>query len=1484
MKKSGALKIPISMDISQAVINTMKSARETESDMVLTTHEDWVKYCQSYSEASLRSEEAEIERIRALAAATRMENGDDMATKSSSEEDDDEGGKRERGGKRREIDGRSGSGEEEEEEDFMDERDLYAPTRTVYKSACASENAFIMSAGIELEEPSELSEYSIWRVFTPERAKSVGRACGMDTDHAFSCFEKKLNDKGNSHDLTFVPKRHPGLPVPAEYHNVSLMEPQDAIYSFHPSQFVWWRSSASGAYTGEGLRGWLFPWCDGLGDPAHVRADEIRVPKRCAYFYRGKASNVDASEETSEFDRENGAESSGKKTSRIADLFGDMEEEGGEGEGALSSSSGRKRSRSEDRSSQGNGEDQQNKRRRKGSRSSAQKPPEALHSVTTMLPSGAINRMARNMGVSPQDLTLCGKRYFYDGNLADSNKRAPEPFVPSNDAKGCIITYVAEQHSKWLASLGKYEGAVKADYSIPGSGKYGRCVSLDDWLKCRSKIVIADRVIYSRTPLIRAFSEQKRKFQNSVSEHFWRGLTCGGVMLSEAMTRLSDHFFQNMCGKLGSSDAIFCPQSDFGMGILSCFVTELFLTMRYQLSILNNFKEMTVILFGILNAYSAEPGQLHILGSGPAGSGKSYLMEILKKLFVHETIKTAQRHSSKAETAEMPEADCIVHHDELPQEFIGGMGTERVGRRGFTADPATNELKTQMSSSRTVYSELTLVPVPGSDYRKVRQKKTINVKGAKLMVITCNFPSDVGVDAALLDRTLGICYPSYEKNALIEDKAGRLGRGNDGSARIEDDGDDDDGRERKRSIDIIDASVGFGDPISPEARQYLKQKFSSIQTLAALAHKQIAIGRLPQINTDLFKLVFNHIRKHIKEHSSLVSGAIRTYDKMRKMAESFVIVNAYLNVFGCACADRREITKENIAAISPYLYCTFEICVLVMSLCMNQLLNPYIDAVLTTSMQSLCNFPLKTWLGGGGERNDPDSSQKTSGSSSSKSTSRRSNATGNKHHHHHHHSQQSQKNSSGGGKTITMDDITMDLENMNVSDDFDARCSGSGKPSSSSQQQSQDENSSATGASIRNKGSKQHFQNLSIAERLRQLYLGNVTERAFFWKVKEGEKHFGGGGGGSSSSPSLIDLNYVQVAVNAGSLKDLAAVIAQKLPEKIGMSEVETIIRDLSEYYIQVDGAPKPATATEIETENVPLATYPDKTSFRAFYYERSSSQQKLVFYFCPHAIQTEENGETLFLKALQSMCYKGFRERKLLTGFIDHRQKGKCKTIVLRPNPKVPCYRQKNGAYFDPQSKAVLMKMEHLLMKAKGSTVTYEEACEMGKTVSESEVTTITKDFDDWAVERHFLKESINAVYSRPRTPEGGPRKDSSSSSPGGKNGKVGTGDTAREESAPSKKYIPKSEDVKIANFDPSQLEYHWLFLNQEGRTEMRDLPTPYAQSLRNAKYSLNDAKPGILEVVEASFKEEGTSWLSFYTEEQYKRGEIILPEEMVV
>lgn len=344
-----------------------------------------------------------------------------------------------------------------------------------------------------------------------------------------------------------------------------------------------------------------------------------------------------------------------------------------------------------------------------------------------------------------------------------------------------------------------------------------------------------------------------------------------------------------------------------------------------------------------------------------------------------------------------------------------------------------------------------------------------------------------------------------------------------------------------------------------------------------------------------------------------------------------------------------------------------------------------------------------------------------------------------------------------------------------------------------------------------------------------QDYVSN-DQKTILWREMEHNRE------DKDKQSKLYDLNYIHIQTTDYS--QISSYIAHRMTPRLGDSDVAALLTQMKNTHIKVSGAPKPISQDDLLNPNLTgkLPCYEDKHSFRVLEQGNSMTNgKKFDWYFCVHVMTDLNNGESLLMDALRSIAYKGFRSRpSLVTGFVESYQGATLRSEGIEPNPDVPFFISKNASYRDKAVRKQLAYNEALMSHHQGINISLDEVIACQDPIYKEKAIKIYGDLDDWAAEQWARKTGIPTVWVRKIK-----KKDVTFNATGEKEVNVGRSD-----------------------FNLSQLELKWRFLRKDGRVELRDLPTEYAQRVRNLHWIKQDAIPGSRQITEQSFPEGQTEW----------------------
>jgi hypothetical protein len=537
-----------------------------------------------------------------------------------------------------------------------------------------------------------------------------------------------------------------------------------------------------------------------------------------------------------------------------------------------------------------------------------------------------------------------------DGKCEDNN--APL-FLPSNNARMDHVAREIERYEGWRKSITDFAryASYKKRAGLDGMGPkvtdeaYKKIHST--WFEGR-KLSFIDRdakgvpsAAYfthdgraTNNGYVTNYDEEHLKYKRAACEALLRTLSKGGEsVLTAPMDRIQRYFFENVFEKGPESflAETMLVKFDYEQSLFASFVANKANEIRHCCRVLFNFKEFLILYFGVFDVYrvTSEFTPWNYMTSGDAGAGKSYLLKLLEHLLIDRTVIKMFSGSDKSRNVQISQSDAIACYHEAPPELVGSkIGTNNSS--GFTGENKVSETKMRMSEQQLSHLVFQNVQTPeGQEFRTQVECVTPCRLG---MLVACNVPKGL-FDAAIIDRMHSHCF----ERKMTEDTI-----------------------PKEEVLGLMDMSM-FEDGSKQQEISRIKTVASVAQSLHAIVEKLIGIGAIDDVDLTLAKIIFNSMVKRMKTKTT-VKPIVRTEERIMAQIRQAVIDDGLNNLYFSPARDREMVTGSTLLDLEPYLFSQVHHTIYVMSLSMDQLVDPHRGSVLRAGIEGTCSFPVPSWI------------------------------------------------------------------------------------------------------------------------------------------------------------------------------------------------------------------------------------------------------------------------------------------------------------------------------------------------------------------------------------------------------------------------------------------------------------------------------------------------------------------------------------------
>lgn len=340
------------------------------------------------------------------------------------------------------------------------------------------------------------------------------------------------------------------------------------------------------------------------------------------------------------------------------------------------------------------------------------------------------------------------------------------------------------------------------------------------------------------------------------------------------------------------------------------FIVDTMLGFENYLRISTTHATLLRVLVNSLDAYRYE-FNLHnnVLLCGAGATGKSHIMEVLENiLFLKGTVTRVSHMTDKAMTGDTDANDAVMMFHEMPDILRGAKGRPGDGETG------SGIIKDMMTSCKV--DTMTIIVDEGR-----RREVKVQAEHVSTIIMATNEPRD-SIPEALGTRMTMIqvnadTRPKFTINDMTSSIAGVSG-----------------GKYNNES----DKSVLF------------KKKWQVRQILVNMVNKMIYTGCLEDVDIQVFETVQLKMTSYMREHDIMQRvGNDREIKMLKRFARTLTILFAVDKFISDPMSPGydpdgtikfgTEEAFEKLLAIQPYLFCTEEIALFVMSINADQLID-----------------------------------------------------------------------------------------------------------------------------------------------------------------------------------------------------------------------------------------------------------------------------------------------------------------------------------------------------------------------------------------------------------------------------------------------------------------------------------------------------------------------------------------------------------------
>lgn len=341
-------------------------------------------------------------------------------------------------------------------------------------------------------------------------------------------------------------------------------------------------------------------------------------------------------------------------------------------------------------------------------------------------------------------------------------------------------------------------------------------------------------------------------------------------------------------------------------------------------------RELCMMRGFVLDAYDATP-QIgnNYLATGPAGVGKSFMLELLLLILIAGTVVSIMSETTFANADDADRSDHISIYDEMPYHMVAS-GNGRLDKMG-----QGSRFKSMLTTGHEARRTLEIIKTASGVKKRV--SRLVHSWGKGCVLIASNI-STKDVEGPLLSRFYHSIHADTAGDAAF------LGELQAASGV------------RRPSIAELRTSIVS----ALEERQraaYIKMRQTE-QTLVAAYHKVVQAGALDSVTMVTCDLLIGQLL--LKLQSKGVSPkAFRNYERVYNLAKQHTVMGAvaaaFRNQYGADWRNHEwRVTDQKL--LVPYLFCTKQAALLAFTFLADDFINPMQGPVLR-ALYKMAHFP-----------------------------------------------------------------------------------------------------------------------------------------------------------------------------------------------------------------------------------------------------------------------------------------------------------------------------------------------------------------------------------------------------------------------------------------------------------------------------------------------------------------------------------------------
>lgn len=373
--------------------------------------------------------------------------------------------------------------------------------------------------------------------------------------------------------------------------------------------------------------------------------------------------------------------------------------------------------------------------------------------------------------------------------------------------------------------------------------------------------------------------------------------------------------------------------SDTEMDHFANWMTLVGTVFRFDQLIAINTRDAILTHYGSKDAYRYFLG-LHWnwIATGPGGSSKSVILELLIFLSIIGTIDDIVNESLMAGNVDGDCSDLITIHDEAPVYLMRSSDKEHAAQ-GAAA-------KARISGARVKRKVFEFVEKANG--KKIRTARTVSTNHIGCTLTATNAPFS-NMEPSMATRFHRAIFTHW-------------------SAKFDKDEEKDspEGSPKLRVASVFDLKgINWN---SNDLKRIRGQKtfFKIKQALTALTNKLMQCNILPEPNMEVCHHVLNKLLHYLSHKGKVKIGSYRSYQRIIALARVFTIENAINAVFNTPGSDLygKEFKVQDMLLLKPYLCCTVQIAIYAFTLSSDEYINDTLGEIFKAAV-ACTNYNVK---------------------------------------------------------------------------------------------------------------------------------------------------------------------------------------------------------------------------------------------------------------------------------------------------------------------------------------------------------------------------------------------------------------------------------------------------------------------------------------------------------------------------------------------